>query len=127
MAQKLKLRSIKEHNFANKTVLLRVDFNVPVLHGKTFDLNRIKKVLPSINYLLEQKAKVVLISHFRRPKGKFDIKMSLSPLVDVLAELLPNRKVNFAIDSIGTVAKSAIDKANYGELTFAGESKILSR
>ena len=96
-----KLKALDEKfNLANKRILLRVDLNVPLQDGKVTDESRIKKVVPIIKEFINKKAKVVLISHLGRPKGKIDKKLSLEPIAHILEKLL-NSKVYFADESYG--------------------------
>ncbi len=95
--------SIRDLDLRNKTVFMRVDFNVPLAPGGqeiTSD-KRIKASLPSIKYALEQGAALILASHLGRPKGKVNPEMSLKPVAARLAELLPGVKVTMAPDCIG--------------------------
>ena len=97
-----KLKALDEKfNLANKRILLRVDLNVPLQNGKVTDESRIKKVVPIIKEFINKKAKVVLISHLGRPKGKIDKKLSLEPVAHILEKLL-NSKVYFASESYGS-------------------------
>ena len=64
----------------DKRVLVRVDFNVPIKDGNVSDNSRIKKIIPLIDSLIEKKAKIIIISHLGRPKGRFDKKLSLKPV-----------------------------------------------
>ena len=100
---------------ANKTVLLRADLNVPMQGGRVTDDTRIRRLLPTIRYLMEQKAKVVILSHFDRPKGKFVPSMSLAPLVDALSAAL-GQEVHFGVDCIGPDAQAAIEALQPGEV-----------
>ena len=61
----------------NKSVILRLDLNVPIKHGKITDTNRIDKVMPTLEFLLKKKAKIIIISHVGRPKGKIVKELSL--------------------------------------------------
>ena len=83
-------RTVKDLvNLEGKVVLLRVDFNVPMDDGgKILDSTRIMQSLPTIKYLIEQKAKVVILSHLGRPNG-FEIRKSLWPIALILMRLLP--------------------------------------
>jgi phosphoglycerate kinase len=91
----------KDLDLKGKTVFLRVDFNVPLDEEcKIRDDSRIRAALPTINYLLEQKAKVVVASHLGRPKGEYIPKFSLKPVAERLSELIP-QKVILAPDVIG--------------------------
>jgi phosphoglycerate kinase len=108
------LRSIKDLDLAGKRVFVRVDFNVPIKNGTIGDDTRIRSSLPTIKYALERGATVILASHLGRPKGKPNPEYSLRPVAARLAELL-GRKVEFAEDSIGDAARTAIDRASRGD------------
>jgi len=91
----------KDLNFKKKRVFLRVDFNVPLDDKKNItDDTRIKAVLPTLNYLLEQKARVIIGSHLGRPKGKRDPQFSLYPVYKKLSQLIA-RKITLAPDCTG--------------------------
>src|SRR4051812_7130812 len=92
---------LEDVNVTNKTVLVRTDLNVPMQGGKVTDNTRIVRLLPTINYLIKKKARIVLLSHFSRPEGKFVPSMSLAPLVDPLSQALGGREVKFGVDCIG--------------------------
>ncbi len=86
--------SLQDLDFKGKTVFLRVDFNVPLdENGNIRDDTRIKAALPTMNYLLGQKAKLIVASHLGRPKGKFDPRLSLKPVAKRLAELFPQKVI----------------------------------
>jgi len=106
---------LKDCVVTNKNVILRVDINVPMKNGKIEDDTRIKAIIPTIKYLVENKAKVILMSHFGRPEGKKNPEMSLSPLVERIAEL-SGAKINFIYDCIGEKVHEAISATNYGEV-----------
>jgi phosphoglycerate kinase len=99
-------RSIKDVDFKGKRAFVRVDFNVPIKDGVIGDDTRIKGALPTINYLLEHGATVILASHLGRPKGRPNPEFTLRPVADHLSKLL-NRPVAFATDCIGAPAKNA--------------------
>jgi phosphoglycerate kinase len=100
----------------NKNVIVRVDINVPMSNGKIEDDTRIKSVIPTLKYLAENKAKVIVISHFGRPEGKVEPSMSIEPLVSRVQELLDSIKVRFVDDCIGEKVKSAVSATHYGEI-----------
>ena len=109
-------KTIKDIDVYDKKVLVRVDFNVPVIDGKITDDNRIVEALPTINYLLEKGAAVILMSHLGRPEGKFDPKYSLKVVADRLQELLPKTNVIMANDVVGKDAKNKAKKLKMGEV-----------
>ena len=79
------MKSILDHSDLNKKkVLLRLDLNVPLENGKIIDATRIDKILPTINFLLKNNAKVIILSHVGRPKGKVINGLSLRPVCEVL-------------------------------------------
>ncbi len=86
---------------AGKRVLLRVDFNVPLNNGSITEDSRIKKVLPTIKFLIDSKAKIIIISHMGRPKGKTISNLTLKPIAKKLSDLL-GQKVFFLNEVIGT-------------------------
>ncbi len=99
-------KTIADVDVAGKTVLMRVDFNVPLDDdGKITDDRRICMALPSIQSVLDRGGKLILMSHLGRPKGEPDAKFSLKPAADRLAELLDSA-VSFASDTVGPDAKS---------------------
>ena len=110
-------KTIEDIDVGGKKVLVRVDFNVPLTEdGQVADDTRIVAALPTIQYLLDHKAKVILCSHLGRPKGAPDPKYSLAPVGAKLAELLPDTRIWFAEDTIGESAKTAIDDMKEGEI-----------
>ncbi len=108
-------KSIKDVIVKGKKCLVRVDFNVPLKDGEITDMNRINGALPTIKYLMENGAKVILCSHLGKPKGELNMKYSLRPVADKLKEIFPN-KVTFASDVIGESAKKAVSECNDGEI-----------
>ena len=83
------MRSIlKEKNLNNKKILLRLDLNVPLANGKISDTSRIDKILPTLNFLIQQKTKIIILSHIGRPKGKRVKELSLKPISENLRKKL---------------------------------------
>ena len=100
----------------NKNVIVRVDINVPMQGNKIEDDTRIKAIIPTLEYLSQHQAKVIVISHFGRPEGKIEPSMSVQPLLARVQELLGSIKVNFVDDCIGDKVKKAVEATNYGEV-----------
>lgn len=100
-------------SLAGKTALVRVDFNVPMEDGRVTDNTRLRVALPTINKLRDAGAKVALLAHFDRPKGKVVPSMSLKPLIQPLSELL-GAPVRFAEDCVGGPAHAAIADLDAG-------------
>lgn len=109
------MKTLEQLNVADKIVLVRVDFNVPLKDGAVADDTRIRAHLPTIHYLLSQSAKVVLMSHLGRPGGKPEPKYSLRPTAHRLEELL-ELPVAFAEDCIGPKAQNAVDALPKGRV-----------
>ncbi len=108
--------TIYDVDFTGKKALVRVDFNVPQDDdGNITDDTRISAALPTINYLLEKGAKVVLMSHLGRPKGKFDMKYTLKPVAERLSQYI-GKPVTLAADVVGESAKAAVDAMNAGDV-----------
>ena len=102
-------------NIEGKRVLLRVDFNVPTNNGSVSETSRIKKVLPTINFLIEKNAKIIIISHIGRPKGKIVPGLSLKPIAQKLSSLI-NKNVIFLSESIGFNVIEKSKKLSNGEI-----------
>ena len=115
--------TVRDVPLSGKKVLLRCDFNVPQdkTTGEITSDKRIVAALPTIRYLLDHKAKVILCSHLGRPKGKADPKYSLAPVAARLATLLPETKIRFATDTIGESAHQAIDDMQPGEIVLLAD------
>jgi phosphoglycerate kinase len=111
--------SVKDLNVANKRVLVRVDYNVPMEEkdGKMLinDATRIKETLPTLNLLVGKGAKIILAAHLGRPKGKRDPSMSLRPVANKLSEMI-GRPVAFADDCIGEKAQKAVAALKPGDI-----------
>ncbi|MBV8613863.1 MAG: phosphoglycerate kinase [Acetobacteraceae bacterium] len=108
-------RTLDGLDVKGKRVLLRADLNVPVRDGKITDLTRIERLSPTIRELADKGAKVIVCSHFGRPKGKRLPEMSLGPVARALGEVL-GRPVRFAEDCTGVVAQQAVDLLRAGDV-----------
>lgn len=108
-------QSIKDIDVKGKRVFCRVDFNVPMENGNVTDDTRIRAALPTIQYLSEQGAKVILASHLGRPKGKVVEELRLTPVAKRLSELL-NKNVAKSNEAHGDIAKSEVDKLGEGDV-----------
>ncbi|MDD3887391.1 MAG: phosphoglycerate kinase [Patescibacteria group bacterium] len=108
-------KTIKDIDVKNKTVLVRADFNVPIENGKILDDFKIKKSLDTINYLVKKNAKVVLMSHLGKPKGKVVEELRLDPIAKSLSQML-GRKVEKLDDCIGQEVNDKVKKARFGEV-----------
>ena len=108
-------KMVTDLDVEGKKVIVRVDFNVPIKEGKIKDDTRITAALPTINYLLDHGASVILMSHLGRPKTKEDLQYSLKPVADHLATLV-NAPVKFAADCRGEIAKEASANLKPGEV-----------
>ena len=111
------IKKITDFEVQGKRILVRVDLNVPIAHGKIVDTSRIERIIPTIKHLSEAGAKVILLSHFGRPKGKFVLKMSLASIVDAINKFLPeNNSAKFCVDCRGTKPLEAISQLKDGEI-----------
>jgi phosphoglycerate kinase len=108
-------KTVRDVDVKKKRVLVRCDFNVPLKEGKVADDSRIQAALPTIQYLVEQHAKVVLCSHLGRPKGKPQMEFSLRPVSERLSDLL-QIKVKMIDDCIGDVVETAIEELEPGRV-----------
>jgi phosphoglycerate kinase len=110
------MKTIRDLELKGKRVLIRVDFNVPMNeHGEITDDLRIRTVLPTLHYALEQGAKIILASHCGRPKGKRVEKYSLAPIAKRLAELL-GKDVKLSADCVGPEAEHDAAALHSGEV-----------
>ena len=90
---------INQKNLNNKKILLRLDLNVPLEKGKISDTTRIDKILPTLNFLIKEQAKIIILSHVGRPKGKIVKELSLEPICEELQKKL-NKKVKLITENI---------------------------
>ncbi len=109
-------KTVKDIDVFDKKVLVRVDFNVPIVDGAISDDTRIREALGTINYLIEKGAKVILVSHLGRPDGKVAKKYSLKPVYNRLKELMPNVKIYFSKDVVGDDAKKKAKELKMGQV-----------
>ena len=110
-------KTIEDIDVAGKKVLVRCDFNVPLKDGVITDENRLNGALPTIKYLVEKGAKVILCSHMGKPKGEPKPELSLAPVAKRLSEML-GKEVKFAPDNnvVGENAKAAVAAMNDGDV-----------
>jgi phosphoglycerate kinase len=108
-------KTIRDIDVKGKHVLVRVDYNVPIKEGKVADDTRIRAAMPTLEYLLENGAALILCSHLGRPKGGPEAKYSLKPVADHLSTMMKN-PVKFAEDCIGPVAEKAAQALKPGEV-----------
>ena len=100
--------TLSDANVSGKTVLVRADLNVPMADGQVSDGTRLDRLVPTLELLTQRGAKVAVLSHFGRPKGKVVPEMSLEPVAAALADVL-GASVQFAPDCVGSEARAALD------------------
>ena len=108
-------KTIQEVNVTDKRVLVRVDFNVPLENGRVTDDDRIRSALPTIRYLLDQNARIILCAHLDRPKGKVVEGLRLDPVSHRLSQLL-ERDVTKIDDCVGPEAEKTANRLGSGEI-----------
>lgn len=108
-------KTVRDLDVEGKSVLLRIDGNVPISNGRITDDTRLEAALPTIKYLLEKKAKVILLTHLGRPKGTYDAAFSLAPLKQALTKKLDNA-IFFCPQTVGEKAKAAVANLKEGQL-----------
>ena len=111
-----RLKGITDADVAGKRVLVRADLNVPCNNGVVTDATRIERFLPTVRELTSKGAKVVIMTHFGRPKGERNPEMSLAPVAEKVREMLPGITVGFAEDCIGEAAAAAVNALGDGEV-----------
>ena len=122
--KKKSLSDLPDPLLHNKRVLVRVDYNVPIEDGRITDDKRIRETIPTLQYLVDRQARVILMSHFGRPKGKWNDSMSIKPAADHLATLI-KAPVHFVSDIVGPEAKSAVDSLMPGEILVLENTRFL--
>lgn len=124
--RKKTITDLTEGEVRSRRVLVRVDYNVPLDDdGRITDDTRITTTLPTLDALLQQGARVILLAHFGRPKGKPVPEMSLKPVADRLRELLEGRRVEFVPDTVGHQARMAIDTMYDGDVLLLENTRFL--
>jgi phosphoglycerate kinase len=111
-----RFRTLDDIDVRGKRVLLRADLNVPVKDGVVTDATRIERLAPTIATLIDKGAKVIVMSHFGRPKGKRDPAFSLRPLIAPLSRVIGGRDVVFAEDCVGAEAKRVVSALRPGQV-----------
>ena len=112
------MKSIKnQENLSQKKILLRLDLNVPLKDGFITDETRINKILPIINFLIEKKAKIIIISHVGRPKGKINKILSLKPICENLEKKI-KKKIKLLNDNIFKLKKEDLFKNSLDQIVF---------
>lgn len=111
----MKLKTIKDADVKNKTVLVRVDYNVPLENGEVMDDTRIVESLPTLQYLLKSGAKVIVMSHLGRPKGDNNDELKMDPVAKRLGELL-KKDVKKVDDCVGTEVEEAVKALEPGDV-----------
>lgn len=117
-------KTLKDLDLSGKKVLVRVDFNVPLQEGQITDDTRIRAALPTIEYLQDQQARIILVSHLGRPKGQVNEKYSLAPVAERLGELL-GQKVVFNREIIGPQAREAVEALEPGQVMLLENVRFL--
>src|SRR5713226_9491034 len=109
-----RFRTLDQAEVKGKRVLLRADLNVPMENGKVADLTRIERLAPTIAEIADKGGRVILLSHFGRPKGR-DPKNSLKPVADAASGII-GRPVRFAEDCVGEPAQAAVEAMKPGDI-----------
>ena len=123
---KLTVRDLSAEQLRGKRALVRVDFNVPLNeHGLVTDDTRIRAAIPTLDYLLDRGARVVLLSHLGRPKGKPEPRYSLAPVARRLTELMPARNVSFIESTDSDQARKATNQLNNGDILLLENTRFL--
>ncbi|HEY0025160.1 MAG TPA: phosphoglycerate kinase [Longimicrobium sp.] len=119
------MADLKDEDVRGKRVLVRVDYNVPIEDGRITDDKRITSTLPTLDALLQRGARVILLAHFGRPKGKPNAEMSLRPVAAHLETLLEGRSVRFVEQTVGLEAGGAVSLMQDGEVLLLENTRFL--
>jgi phosphoglycerate kinase len=111
----MKLQTIREADVAYKTILMRVDYNVPLENGKVTDDTRIQKSLPTLEYLITEGAKIIIMSHLGRPKGKIVDELRLTPVANHLSKLI-DKPVITVESCLGESVEEAVKSLKNGQV-----------
>ena len=111
----MSFKTLDEADVRGKRVLVRADLNVPMRDGHISDMTRVERVVPTIQELTDKGARVVILSHFERPKGRRVPELSLAPLAEAISEVL-RKPVSFADDCIGPTAAAAVAALHDGDV-----------
>ena len=115
-------RTLDQADVAGKRVLVRVDFNVPIEHGRVSDYARLVAAVPTVRDIVRQGGKAILLSHFGRPKGR-DPSQSLAPVAPEFAKII-GRPVTFALDCVGPQAEEAVAAMKPGEVVLLENTRF---
>jgi phosphoglycerate kinase len=123
---RMTVRDLPDAELAGKRVLVRVDFNVPLENGEVGDETRIRAAIPTLEYLVEKGARVVLLSHLGRPKGKPDARYSLEPVARRLQELMARRRISFHPSTDDDAAVAATRGLADGDVLLLENTRFLA-
>lgn len=123
--RKATIADLRDEDVRGKRVLVRVDYNVPIEDGRITDDKRITSTLPTLDALLQRGARVILLAHFGRPKGKPNAEMSLRPVAAHLETLLEGRSVRFVEETVGLQAGGAVSLMQDGEVLLLENTRFL--
>src|SRR5437763_16200147 len=118
-----RFRTVDDLDVAGKRVLVRADLNVPVKDGKVTDATRIERLAPTLEALLQKGAKIIVMSHFGRPKGP-DPALSLRPLAEPLSRAIGGRPVHFGPDRVGAEAERVVAPLQPGVDALLGNLRL---
>lgn len=112
----MRLKSLRDLDVRGKKILYRADLNLPVFKGIVADKMRVNRLLPTLEYLIEQESKIIILSHFGRPSDGFDREYSLAPMANLLSEALDGHEIKFSLNCIGEDVKKAVESLQNGEI-----------